>query len=83
MIVVHMDLNSAITGQQSQLCKILIINDGNGTKNRGNYSYSIWGKNNRLMKQGHIKNWPRLAKHSILLLQAVLEDAYPQTKEKK
>lgn len=77
MIQIDMVLHSAITRKTSQLVKINIINDGTGTIRKGNYSYTIRGKRNQLLKEGVIKNWSRIAKPPLALLQEVINDAYP------
>lgn len=80
MIDVLMNLDSFGLGKKiTQLARIKIWNDGTGSKNVGNYKYEIRGKSNRLMKAGMIAGFPRKAKHSVKLLQLVLDDAYPNT----
>jgi len=78
MLEVKMNLHSAITGQTSNLVRIVICNDGSGTHNSGNYVWSIWGRRGQLLKQGSIKNWARKSKTAAALLQRVLNDAYPK-----
>jgi hypothetical protein len=77
MLEVKMFLHSAITRQTSVLVNIKIVNDATGTPKRGNYRWSIRGRNGRLLKQGELKNWPRQSKTAAALLQRVLNDAYP------
>jgi hypothetical protein len=77
MIQIKMFLHSARTLQTSTLVEIHIINDGTGTAARGNYRWQIFGKRNRLLKEGELKNWPRNSKTAAALLQRVLNDAYP------
>ena len=78
MIVVNMDLHSAVTHQKSSLVKIKIWNDGTGTLARGNYQWNIFSRNGRLMKTGELKNWPRNSKTALALLQKVINVSYPQ-----
>ena len=73
-----MKLHSAITGGISTLVKIRIVNTGTGTLARGNYHYTISGRNGRHMKVGYINNWPRNSKTPLALLQRVINDAYPK-----
>lgn len=77
MIHVDMILHSAVTGQSSQLVKIVITNDGTGTMKKGNYDYAIRGKKNQLLKKGRIEGWSRQAKTPLALLQKVINTAYP------
>lgn len=78
MIITEMKLHSAVTGGISTLVKIKIYNDGTGTVARGNYQYTIGGRNGRPMKCGSIKNWARKSKSPLALLQRVINDAYPK-----
>ena len=78
MIKIRMVLHSAITGKASILAEIKIVNDGTGTPKRGNYAWWIWGKRERLIKHGYVKNWPRESYSSLALLQKVLDTAYPK-----
>ena len=78
MIDVRMNLDTFGLGIKiQQLVRIVISNDGTGTVNRGNYKYKVFGKSNRLLKEGCILNWARRSKSPIKLLQAVVNDAYP------
>jgi hypothetical protein len=77
MIVIDMDLISARTLQRTSLCKLQIVNDGTGTSTHGNYHWTIKGKRGQIIKQGILKDWPRLAKTPAALLQKVLNTAYP------
>lgn len=40
MLVIRVDLHSAITGKTSEIARMIIANDGTGERNRGNY----WGR---------------------------------------
>lgn len=83
MIDVQMNLNAGGRGTRiSQLVRVVIVNDGQGTAARGNYDYVIYGKHNREIKRGRIENWPRKSKTPIKLLQAIINDAYPEKKGK-
>jgi hypothetical protein len=79
MIDVRMNLDVLGLGKRiKQLVRIVIINDGTGTEHRGNYTYKIHGRDGRLIKMGAIRNWARKSKTPIKLLQAVINDAYPE-----
>lgn len=45
----------------TSLCKLHIINDGSGTKTRGNYDVMLYSKgdNPRIIRRGRIENWDR------------------------
>jgi hypothetical protein len=78
MIDVTVDLDRFGLGTSiTRLARITIANDGTGTFNRGNYIYRIYGKKNRVLRTGHILNWPRNSKTVLALLQAAINDAYP------
>lgn len=63
MIVVKVELHSAITGKVTEIGRALIVNDGTGTKDRGNYTINIMrkGSKNIVQKQSVVKNYPRLS----------------------
>lgn len=77
MIIVPMTLVSAVTGKASILGSVRIVNDGAGTRTHGNYVYTILGKKGQVLREGTIKNWPRLRMPPLALLQRVMNDAYP------
>lgn len=73
MIVVHVELLSAITGETTELARMHICNEG-GTRTRGDYGvYVMRGRdtaaldnswrNQTFSKTGKIVNHPRLAEH--------------------
>lgn len=77
MLVVRVELHSAITGVTSEIARMIIANDGTGTNGRGNY----WGRtakgviknyhmspaaimlDPRLMAKGNVENYPRRHRH--------------------
>ena len=78
MIVVKVELHSALTGQITLLGKALIANTGTGTATRGNYWMDLMGRNNVAMKDRvRIENWPRKAKHPWALVARMLREVYP------
>lgn len=78
MIVVKVELHSAITGQITLLGKAIIANDGRGTCASGNYWMDLRGKNNVAMKDRvRIEKWPRQAKHVWALVARMLQEVYP------
>lgn len=75
MIVVKVELHSAITGLVTQLGKAIICNDGTGTSTRGSYYMKLFGKNGVEMKGSTLGNWPRKSKHVWALVSAMLAHA--------
>jgi hypothetical protein len=76
MLVIKVELHSAIDGRIEQLANMVIANDGTGTSTKGNY----WGKafrkgsdyfsergksdpTNKVIAQGKVDNYPRKDKH--------------------
>lgn len=79
MIVVKVELHSAITGKVTQLGEAIICNDGTGTRSRGNYYMHLFGKNGTSMKERiTLQQWPRQAKHVWALVARMLKGAYPE-----
>lgn len=79
MIVVRVELHSAITGEISELARMIITNTGDGGKRRGNYAgATLIGRSTAALdrrtvsKIGKIENWPRLDKHVWNLVAAML-----------
>jgi len=81
MIVCTMNLVSAVSKKRDAvLVTITIANDGTTTGNdfkKGSYNWTIHGRSGRLLKRGHLANWPRMSKTPLALLQRVINDAYP------
>lgn len=80
MLVCKIDLHSAITGQQSNLCTLVIANDGTGTPQRGNYN--VWKTYKPdpdlkvLLKTapiGRVENWNRMFEADALVITALRE----------
>lgn len=63
MIVVKIELHSAITGKVSEIGRMLIVNDGTGTHKRGNYNVGIMrrGTIKTVQKRGRVQEYPRLS----------------------
>lgn len=73
MIVVKIELHSAITGEVSELGRLHIVNDGTGTPTRGNYYVDKIGKRRRLLKTARVENHPRKSHTVFRLLRRALE----------
>ena len=70
MIIVRVELLSAITGHTTELARMEIANDGNGSKARGNYDgRTLIGRCRaaldlrRMLKAGRVENYPRERLH--------------------
>jgi hypothetical protein len=70
MLVVRVELHSAITGRITELARATITNTGAGTKQRGDYvCKTLRGRSKAALDRGTIQNagtvtnWPRLSKH--------------------
>ncbi len=61
MIVVKIELHSAITGEVSEIGRMNIANDGSGDAGRGNYSAALMrrGSPNKVLRHGEVKNHAR------------------------
>lgn len=62
MILVRIELHSAVTHQVTPLGEIRIANDGTGSAVFGNYNVELRDKFNRVFKQKRIEHFPRIAK---------------------
>ena len=65
-----------ITGRKErEIAKAIIINDGTGTKKRGNYVYTLWlKKRNGSWRTGGITNFPRGSYNIWELLKRILNE---------
>lgn len=73
MIVVKIELHSAITSKVSELGRLEIYNDGTGTKQRGNYGVRKIGKRGRLLGAARVENHARLSRSIFNLIRKALE----------
>lgn len=87
MLVIRVELHSAITGKISEVARMIIANDGTGTRTRGNY----WGRSAkgviqndhmippaimhdcRKMDEGKVENYARNSLHVWNLLARMLK----------
>ncbi len=81
MIIVRVELWSAITGKTTELARMAICNTGTGDIRHGDYKgMSFRGRskeqldNQTPMKVGEIKNWPRLDFHVWNLVAKMLKE---------
>lgn len=80
MIVVRVELWSAITGEKTELARMHVCNVGGDTR-RGNYSGETFrGRSKEALdrrtvsKLGSVTNWPRLDQHVWNLVAAMLDN---------
>lgn len=75
MIIVKVELHSAVTREVKQLAEMRITNDGTGTKSRGNYWGNVFFKSKAAKpKEGFVRDYPRLTKHVWNLVAQMLTD---------
>lgn len=81
MLIVKIELHSAVTGEISEIARMRLYNDGHGTGRRGGYVGEVFrGRSFEALdkatihKRGEIKNWPRLDRHVWNLVAAMLEN---------
>ncbi len=70
MIIIKVELHSAVTRRVTELARMSIVNDGTGTGRYGNYVGTIFrGRSTEqlnkqtIMRQKQLYNWPRLDFH--------------------
>lgn len=89
MIVVKIELHSAITGKVSTIGKMVIDNIG-GTKQRGNYRVRVGNKNDadnlravmqRPQRTGEVTDYPRLSYNVWRLIARSLLSAFPEERK--
>lgn len=76
MISADVKLESAISpDRDALLCRVEIVNDGSGTRTRGNYDVRLYprGGSNRPIRTARVENWPRQARPPWRLFQAAME----------
>lgn len=79
MIIIKVELHSAITGKVTELARMRIINDETGNMTRRNYIGQTYrGRNTKdldkytIMKGAALKNWPSAQFHVWNLVRAML-----------
>lgn len=80
MLVIRVELWSAITGDKTELARMHIGNTGTGTATRGNYIGTTFrGRSKQQLdkntpsKTGNITDWPRQQNHIWRLVKTMLE----------
>lgn len=81
MIIVRVELHSAVTSRITELARMAIVNDATGSNRYGNYDGFIYrGRckehldKRTLMRQKKIMNWPRLDFHVWNLVAKMLKE---------
>jgi len=91
MIVVKIELHSALTGAKTVLGQMRIINDGT-TKNakRGHYNVDVMRKgksalssSSEVARTGRVENYPRLSYNVWRLISRALISAFPEEQNKR
>lgn len=89
MIVVKVELHSAVTGEVTEIGRTYIANDGTGTRERGNYKVKVCRKNSynysgwnsvKAAREGEVKDYPRLTYNMWRLIIRALKGAFPEEK---
>lgn len=88
MIVVTIELHSAITGAKKKLGTMVICNTGSGSNNpkRGDYAVRVGQKNKQGLKdvmadplrKGSVYNYPRLSYNVWRLVSRAIRSAFPE-----
>lgn len=73
MIVVKVELHSAITGEVRTIAKAEIANEGTGSKTVGNYTARFMGRRGTVNRIGHVTGHRRLALSVWSLIRKALE----------
>lgn len=89
MLVIKIELHSAVTGKVKPLGQAIIINDGTGEPGRGNYEVRVGhGRDakslakvyTRPARKGRVENYPRLSYSVWRLVIRALRAAFPEEK---
>jgi hypothetical protein len=76
MIVVNVELKSAIhSSRDRMLGRVEIANVGGG-RTRGDYEVRVYDRGGRHFKTASVKNWPRLQKSALRLVARAFEVAF-------
>ena len=59
MLIVRIELHSAVTGQVTTIASGEIVNTGTGSSTQGNYRIELRDAAGRKWKSGHIAGFPR------------------------
>lgn len=90
MIVVKIELHSAITGKVEEIGRTVIWNEGTGTAKRGNYGAKVirrgvmnsHPKASDVVRTGAVDDYPRLSYNIWRLVIRALLSCFPEEKAK-
>lgn len=77
MIVVSVDLKSAIHSSRDRPLGRLDVANVGGTNTRGDYEVRVYDRAGRFVRKTEIKNWPRLQKSALRLIAKAFRAAFP------
>lgn len=86
MLVLKLELHSAVTGEVTEVGRTLIYNVG-GTEDRGDYAVKVGRKARRFsnrkvhekpLRTGEVKDYPRMTYNVWRLVIRALMDAFPE-----
>lgn len=80
MIVVRVELHSAITGRVSEIGRMHIANDGESSDaKRGSYDVAVLRRGGGgVTRRGRVENYPRLSYNVWRLICRALKSAFPE-----
>lgn len=81
MLVVKVELHSAITGKVKELCRMQIFNKGGGTEARADYGVRLLRRgtvSGEPVRQGTVENYPRKAYNVWRLVSRALRTVFPE-----
>lgn len=80
MIIVRVELHSAITNEVSEIAKVHIYNDGTSQDPKiGHYNVEVLHKNGKkVTRRGRVNGYPRQAYHVLRLVVRALKSAFPE-----
>lgn len=80
MIIVRVELHSAISGEITEIGRMSITNDGTGTQSKGNYVIKLFRKGFKsVLKQGTVLDHPRLSTSVWTLVYKALKNTLDPT----
>lgn len=83
MLVLKLEMHSAITGKVTEIGRTYIYNDGTGGRLRGNYGVRVCRRGGtafegRMSRTGEVKDYPRLSYNVWRLVIRSLLSAFPE-----
>lgn len=83
MIIVKIELHSAITGLATEIGRMKIYNDGTGTDRRGNYDIVVLKRRSEYLVQrlGRVEDYPRRSYNVWRLIARAILSAFPEEQD--